>query len=211
MSGNRIISGPETFDIDAREAQVVGNPRIGPLTAEEFTDEARQLVAETFAQVEAIDKSDIPDIFGILFKHPGLYRAQMQLGNELGRNGCIPPRERELAILRVAWLSRAPFEWGQHLVYGKNLGLSVEDVERITHGSDADGWAEHDRAIIRAVEELMGDYAIADATWDILAKSWTEAQLMELPGLVGHYLMTALIYNTLRIDLLEGNSGLRRR
>lgn len=64
---------------------------------------------------------------------------------------------------------------------------------------------------MRAVEELMGDHAISDATWEILAKSWTEPQLMELPGLVGHYLMTAMIYNTLRIELLEGHCGLRRR
>ncbi len=211
MNGNRVRSGPEDFDIDAREAQVVGNPRIGPLAAEEFTDEARKLVEETFAQFGAIDKSDIPVIFGTMFKHPGLYRTQMQLGVELSRNGFIPSRERELAVLRVAWLSRAPFEWGEHVVYGKKSGLSDQDVERVTLGSDVPGWSEHDRAVMRAVEELMGDYAISNETWDILAKSWTEAQLMELPGVVGAYIMAALIYNTIRFDLLEGNSGLRRR
>ena len=146
-----------------------------------------------------------------MFKHPGLYQVQMQSGNALGRNGCIPARERELAILRVSWLSRAPFEWGEHLVHGKKSGLSDEDVERVTQGSDAEGWTDHDRAIVRAVEELMGDHAISDEIWNELAKSWTEPQLMELPGLVGHYLMTAFIYNTLRIDLLDGNVGLRRR
>ncbi len=211
MNGNRVRSGPEDFDIDAREAQVVGNPRIGPLAAEEFTDEARKLVEETFAQFGAIDKSDIPVIFGTMFKHPGLYRTQMQLGVELSSNGFIPSRERELAVLRVAWLSRAPFEWGEHVVYGKKSGLSDQDVERVTLGSDVPGWSEHDRAVMRAVEELMGDYAISNETWDILAKSWTEAQLMELPGVVGAYIMAALIYNTIRFDLLEGNSGLRRR
>jgi hypothetical protein len=34
---------------------------------------------------------------------------------------------------------------------------------------------------------------------------------MELPGLVGHYIMGALIHNSIRFDLLEGNEGLRRR
>lgn len=207
----RIQTGPTPFDIDARDAQVANNPRIAPLAPHEFTDEARQLVEETFAQVKRIDNADIPSIFGIMFKHPGLYRAQLQLGNELGRNGCIPPRERELAVLRVAWLSRTPYEWGQHLDYAKLAGLSDEDVERVTQGSDAAGWSETDRAIVRAVEELMGDYAMSDATWSVLAKSWTEPQLMELPGLVGHYVMTAMVFNTMRYDLLEGNTGLGRR
>ncbi|TCM14610.1 alkylhydroperoxidase/carboxymuconolactone decarboxylase family protein YurZ [Novosphingobium sp. PhB165] len=211
MNDCRIQSGPTHFDIDARDAQVSGNPRIAPLDPHEFTDEARQLIAETFSKVEAIDTSDIPSIFGIMFKHPGLYRAQLQLGNELGRGGCIPARERELAVLRVAWLSRTPYEWGQHLVYGKQAGLSDEEVERVTQGSDADGWDDFDRAVVRAVEELMGDYAIADATWEVLASRWSEPQLMELPGLVGQYVMAAMVFNTMRFDLLEGNTGLRRR
>lgn len=211
LPNNHIQTGPITFDIATRDAQVSGNPRIKPLEPHEFTDEARQLIEETFAQVKRIDNDDIPSIFGIMFKHPGLYRAQLQFGNALGRNGCIPPRERELAVLRVAWLSRAPYEWGQHLVYAKEAGLTTEEVERITQGSDAVGWTETDRAIVRAVEELMGDYAMTDATWDVLAKSWTEPQLMELPGLVGHYAMTAMVFNTMRYDLLEGNTGLGRR
>jgi len=211
VSENRVQSGPTPFDPDARDAQVANNPRIAPLAPHEFTDEARQLVDETFAQVKRIDNADIPSIFGIMFKHPGLYRAQLILGNELGRNGCIPPRERELAVLRVAWLSRTPYEWGQHLVYAKQAGLTDEDVERVTQGSDAPGWSELDRAIVRAVEELMGDYAMSDETWEVLAKTWTEPQLMELPGLVGHYAMTAMVFNTMRYDLLEGNEGMAMR
>ena len=34
--GSRVQSGPEAFDIDARDAQVAGNPRIAPLAAEDF-------------------------------------------------------------------------------------------------------------------------------------------------------------------------------
>jgi len=211
MSESRVQSGPTPFDIPARDARVSDNPRLAPLAPHEFTDEARQLVDETFAQVKRIDNADIPSIFGIMFKHPGLYRAQLQLGNELGRKGCIPPRERELVVLRVAWLSRTPYEWGQHLVYAKEAGLTDADVERVTQGSDAPGWGEVDRAIVRAVEELMGDYAMSDATWEVLAKTWNEPQLMELPGLVGHYVMTAMIFNTMRYDLLEGNQGLAQR
>ncbi len=73
MTGSFIQSGPQDFDLDAREAQVAGNPRILPLGAEEFTEEAKRLVAQTSAQVEAIDKSEIPAIFRTMFKHPGLY------------------------------------------------------------------------------------------------------------------------------------------
>jgi alkylhydroperoxidase family enzyme len=206
-----VRTGPEQFDIEQREAQVATNPRIKPMRPEEFTDEASTLVEETFAHVDAVDTSDVPEFFAISFKHPGLARAQMQTSIELGQNGFIPPREQELAILRVAWLSRAPFEWGEHVVHAKKRGLSTDEIERVTQGSDATQWSEHDQAIIRAVEELVADHAITTETWTILAKSWSDPQLMELPGLVGHYLATALFQNSIRFNLLEGNTGLRRR
>ena len=206
-----VRSGPEDFDIAARERQVAsGDQRITPLAPQEFTREAQ----ETATALQAFfgsKEAGVPKSFATMFKHPGLYRGQMQLGLELNRNGKLPPREREMAILRTAWLVRSPFEWGEHVAYGKRLGLSSEEIERITQGSSAAGWSEHDRAVLRGVEELIGDFAISDETWSILAKRWTEPQLIELPGLVGSYTMTAMLYNTLRFGLLPGNDGFRQR
>lgn len=207
----RVQSGPTPFDIDAREKQVAsGDQRIAPLKPDQLSKEAQDIVASMQAFFGSKGQGLAPT-FATMFKHPGLFRGQMQLGLELNRNGKLPPREREMAILRTAWLVRSPFEWGEHVAYGRKLGLTSEEIERITQGSSAPGWSEHDRAVLRAVEELMGDHAISDSTWKVLAKTWDEPQLMELPGLVGAYTMTAMIYNSLRFGLMEGNEGFRQR
>jgi alkylhydroperoxidase family enzyme len=210
-ASGRIPSGPEPFDYDAREKQVAsGDQRIAPLKPEEFTRDAQEIAAQLQAFFGAKEQG-VPKTFATMFKHPGLYKGQMQLGLELNQHGKLPPREREMVILRTAWLVRSPFEWGEHVAYGKRVGLSGEDIERITQGSSAPGWGEHDRAVLRGVEELVGDYALSDATWATLARTWSEPQLMELPGLVGAYTMTAMIYNSLRFGLLKGNDGFRTR
>lgn len=199
------------FDYDARERQVAsGDQRIAPLAPEQFGPEAREIAASLQAFFGS-KEAGVPKSFATMFKHPGLYRGQMQLGLELNQSGKLPPREREMVILRTAWLVRSPFEWGEHVAYGKKLGLTSEEIERIAQGSAAPGWNEHDRAVLRGVEELVGDHAVSDATWAVLAKSWSEPQLMELPGLVGSYTMTAMLYNTLRFGLLKGNEGFRQR
>jgi alkylhydroperoxidase family enzyme len=207
-----IQTGPVDFDIDAREAKVIGSgQRIAPLAQEELTDAIRDLSGMIRSVFGVHDNSHIPDIFATLAKQPGQYRCQLELGKELVMNGALPPRERELAVLRVGWLCRAPFEWGEHVDFGKKNGVTAEEVERITRGSADPGWGEHDRAIVRAVEELVGDQAISDATWAVLAKRWNDRQLMELPVLVGHYFLLAMLHNSLRFALLEGNIGLRAR
>lgn len=207
----RVQTGAEPFDYDAREKQVAsGDQRIAPLAPEQFSKEAQD-IADSLRAFFGAKEEGIPKTFATMFKHPGLYRGQMQLGLELNQHGKLPPREREMVILRVAWLVRSPFEWGEHVAYGKKLGLSSADIERITQGSSAPGWNEHDRAVLRGVEELLGDYAVSDATWATLAKTWDEPQLMELPGLVGSYTLTAMLYNSLRFGLLKGNDGFRQR
>lgn len=211
MTSSRIETGATPFDYDAREKQVAsGDQRIEPLSPDQFTPEA-QALADQLRAFFGSREEGIPKTFATMFKHPELYRDQMQLGLDLNQKGALPPRERELVILRVAWLVRSPYEWGEHVGYGKAHGLTTDDIERITQGSSAPGWSEHDRAVLRGVEELLGDYAVSDETWAVLARTWSEKQLMELPGLVGSYTLTAMLYNTLRFGMLEGNEGFRQR
>lgn len=207
----RIQTRSEPFDYAAREKQVAsGDQRIQPLAPEQFTPEAQEIAARMRAFFGSREDG-VPKTLGTMFKHPGLFKGQMELGLELNQHGKLPPREREMVILRTAWLVRSPFEFGEHVRYGHAQGLTTEEIERITQGSSASGWNEHDRAVLRGVEELLGDYAVSDATWATLAKTWSEPQLMELPGLVGSYALTAMLYNTLRFGMINGNPGFRAR
>ncbi|MET0240552.1 MAG: carboxymuconolactone decarboxylase family protein [Sphingobium sp.] len=197
--------------ITTRHAEILSSPqRIAPLAEDEFDEEARALVVSIRAALGA-GTGPIPAVFGLMLRHPGLFRSQMEIGIELLGRSEIPPRERELAILRVGWWCRAPYEWGEHVDISKRYGVTADEVERVTLGSDVSGWGEHDRAILKGVEELLGDQMISDATWAVLARSWTERQLLEFPMLVGQYFATALQQNALRVRLAEDNPGLTHR
>ena len=93
----------------------------------------------------------------------------------------------------------------------KRFGFTAEDIERVIEGPDAEGFDEHERAIVRAVDELHGDAMISDATWATLAGNLDEQQLIELPIIIGHYQSTAYYQNSLRLRLHAGNMGLKAR
>ena len=208
---SRIESGPITVDATVRQAHVVGQgPRIAPLSQAEMDPDALALCIAIRESVGVFEHSVIPDYMLTMVKHPELFRCQMDMGTVLFQ-GSIPPRERELAVLRVGWLTRAPYEWGQHVTIAKRYGLSDAEVERVTQGSSAEGWGAHEAAILRGVEELLGDHALSDATWAALAETWNEQQLIEFPMMVGQYVATAFVQNSLRTALDNGNPGLTRR
>lgn len=114
-------------------------------------------------------------------------------------------------VLRVAWLWQAPYEWGEHVKLAKAAGITSEEIERVTAGSAAPGWDDHEAALLRAAEELCADAMISDATWAVLAQRLDEQQLFELPVLVGQFTNVAYFQNALRLRLESHNPGLHAR
>lgn len=153
-----------------------------------------------------------PNMYAQMAHNPKLLKLFKPLSSFFGIHGLLPARDREIAILRIAWLNRQPFIWGEHVRLGHDqAGLTTDEVERITVGAGADGWSEHDRAILSAVDELRETSDISEATWQVLARRWSEGQLVELPLLVGQYQMLGYMQTVLRFPLWEGNAGLSAR
>ncbi|MEO6091962.1 MAG: carboxymuconolactone decarboxylase family protein [Novosphingobium sp.] len=209
--GNTPQTGSIEVGIAAREAHVIGEgPRIEPVRDDEIDASSRAVVDRVRAGAGAGPAVIVPEYMRTMIRHPELFRSQMDMGTTLF-GGRIPVRERELAVLRIGWLAQAPYEFGQHVVIARRYGIDTASIERVTRGSSAPGWTAHEAAILRGVEELLADHALSDDTWNTLAESWDEAQLIEFPMLVGQYVATAYVQNTLRVRLEEGNSGLRMR
>lgn len=211
MSAKQPITGEIETDYAARQAHVVGGgPRIDAVPNELVSTEQRDQVNRVRAGVGVGPVDRLPQYMRVVLKQPDLFGCHMELGSAIF-TGRLPPRDRELAVLRVAWLSQSPYEWGEHVDIAQRFGRTAEEVARVTQGSAAEGWSEHDAAILRGAEELLADYALSDATWEALAKTWDEAQLIEYLMMVGHYVGLAFVQNTLRIPLAGDNPGLCHR
>jgi 4-carboxymuconolactone decarboxylase len=204
-------TGSISFDITEREAHVVGaGPRIDAIPAEKIGGETWEVVNRIRAAIGLGPATELPEYTRMMVKHPAIFQRQMEMGTTIFQ-GQLPARERELAVLRIAWLSRAPYEWGEHVGTGKRYGLTAQEVDRVTKGSSAPGWTMHEAAILRGVEELLADQALSDPTYAALAKSWSEPQLIEYLMMVGQYVATAFIQNSLRARLAPDNRGLASR
>jgi len=180
-------------------------PRFRAIPPEEWSGEAK----EALSPVGGGAGSAFPalNIFRTLANYPKLAKRWMVFANHvLGKNS-LPPREREILILRIGWLCRAEYEWAQHVVIGKREGLSDDEIARIGAGPDAAGWSELDRALLRATDELHRDAFVSDATWTLLAKQLNPQQLMDVVFTVGNYNLVSMALNTFGVQLDAGLTG----
>jgi len=164
---------------------------------------------ETSALLEEVrlPNAEAVNIFATLVRYPGLYRRWMPFAGKL-LAGKLPPRDRELLILRSAWRCGSSYEWGQHVRLAKQAGIPAEEIARIATGPDAPGWEPFDRTLLLAVDELHDDACLTDATWATLASRYDERQMIELPMLVGQYHMLAFALNSFGVQREPGVPGL---
>src|SRR5215510_4991552 len=176
-------------------------PRLEPLAEEKWDDETREMLERLKVDGRVFN------IFRTLAAHPKLLKKWLVFGHHILNKSTLPPRDRELLILRVGWLCRAEYEWGQHVVIGKKSGLTDDEIERVKEGPDAPGWSEFDATLLRAVDDLREQAFISDAVWNALAATYDTPQLLDLIFTVGQYNLVSMALNTLGVRLDEGVAG----
>ena len=172
-------------------------PRITPLTGSERGIVSRVVDWGT----RVIGKVEPRNIFLTLQRSPRLFWPWMLFASRLMPYGKIDALDRERVILRVAWLGRSHYEWGQHVDSGGRLGLPMSELPWIAEGPSAKGWGEHQRLVLQAVDEIHADRFVSDATWQGLAKTYKPDVMLELMMLIGHYEMLAGVLNSVGVEL----------
>ncbi|MGE0668174.1 MAG: carboxymuconolactone decarboxylase family protein [Sphingomonadales bacterium] len=166
-----------------------------------------------------VDPGTAPEeIRGILEAWPlGLHRTiahnpetlsrWMVFAEHILRGNSLPERDREIVILRVAWNTRSRYEWGMHGRLARRIGMTDADLGAIVEGPETASLPVHERALIRAVDEIQQDWKITDATWHELAARYTPAQLIDLIFVTGQFMLVAVTLNSLNIPM-EQQEGL---
>jgi 4-carboxymuconolactone decarboxylase len=173
-------------------------PRVPALPESEWSDEQRQLIAAH------TNTRPVLNLYTTMLNHPVLYDPRLKFGSYLQRDSLLPPKTRELLIMRTAVLTRTDYEWGHHVEAARKAGLSEEEIRRIAAGPDAPGWSEEHAAVLRAADELRREAFVSDRTWATLAKYYDTKRLIEIVYTTGGYTMTAFAINSLGIQLEPG-------
>lgn len=176
-------------------------PRFPPLPDDQLDDEAREFLA----QVERDGR--VLNIYRTLAVHPKLLKRWGVFGTHILYRNTLPPRERELLILRTGWLCRSEYEWGQHVIIALASGVTDEEIARVKSGPDVGGWSAADATLLRAADELHNDSFIGDGTWRVLSETWSKEQLIDVIFTVGQYHTVSMALNTLGVQLDEGVRG----
>jgi alkylhydroperoxidase family enzyme len=182
-------------------------PRLAPVPRDDWGADSEAAIragmpaaaADRFLSAEP-DAPRLTNGIASMLHHPQLAEKFLAFNGQLLWDPALDPRLRELAVLRVAWRTRAQYEWVQHVKLSQRYGVAATDVDAIAAG-DYDGFASLEADLLCATDQLLDGYRIDDTTWGRLAAQLDEKTLLELIFVVGTYTALAMVFNGIAIEL----------
>lgn len=142
------------------------------------------------------------NVFRMMAHAETCFRPLVRLGTAILAEQQLSPKLRELAILRVARLSRAPYEWTQHVPIGKATGLTDAQIAALERDEATSACFDADeRLVLDFTTEVVRDVRASDETLARAAERFGAREVVELVLAVGYYMMIARLLETTGVDL----------
>lgn len=165
-------------------------PKIPLPTDEELEPEHRELLA------------GLPplNVLRMVAGAPRALRPFMRLGGAV-LSTALDPQRREIAVLRVAHATRAPYEWAQHEQLARNVGVSAAEIEAIRSEEPVVGLDEERNLICRVADEISRDVRLSDDALERIVERYGPREAAELILLVSYYNMVSRFLESTRVEI----------
>jgi 4-carboxymuconolactone decarboxylase len=155
---------------------------------------------ERFEKMEARG-GRVLNVFKVMGHCPKIGRDFLRLGSAILSKGKLDPQLRELAILRVGDLAQAQYEWRQHVIVGRRVGLTDDKINGLHDWRNCPLFSVQERAVLQYTDEVADEIRVADETFEALLAFLTEEQIVELTTAIGYYGMVSRILEALQVEL----------
>lgn len=119
---------------------------------------------------------------------PTASRAVGDLAGSLLRNGALPADLRQIAIVRVGYLTGSRYEVIQHRSLAERLGVGQGLLDQLAL-AEPDLAALNTSALVRFVDLLVTSNRVDDETLTSARKHFSDAQIVEIVAVTGLWWM----------------------
>lgn len=152
----------------------------------------------------ALDRMPPLNVFKMLSHADTAFVHFLRMTGGLWTEAELSPRKRELAILYVARLTEAEYEWFQHTAIALHSDVTQSEIDAIEAGNvGAPDFGEADAALLAMTRSIVTEKRSDDATFAAANAHLSSRELVELHLVVGAYVSLARLMTNLELELDE--------
>jgi len=132
----------------------------------------------------------------------GVYSGFGAYSQGLMKLSALDPKLRELAILRVGYISKCAYELFQHEPFGRFVGLTDDQIAAIKAGdAKSTVFDAAQSAVLRFVDDVVLNVRPSDANLAAVREHLDDQQLIDLVLVTGNYMTVCRFLETTGIEL----------
>jgi 4-carboxymuconolactone decarboxylase len=177
--------------------------RLKDISEDEMTAGQRALAAD---MLKSRGKTAIGGPFGVFLHAPDFGDLAQKLGAYCRYRTAVPPRLSEFAILVIARLWRAQYEWHVHAPIAAKTGVTPKTIKDLQAGRAPTSAPKDERALYEFISELHKTKRVSNKTYGRVHTLLGDAGMVEFTGILGYYTLIAMTLNVFNVALPQGEA-----
>jgi 4-carboxymuconolactone decarboxylase len=171
--------------------------RLPPILEEDLTDPQRALLRA----IRRGPRGRVPltGPFAVYLRAPEFGDLAQRLGEHCRFRTAVTPRLSEFAILVIARLWRAEFEWHSHVGHAAEAGVSPTTIADLAAGRAPNEASSDEQAVYEFIMELHETRGVGDRSYRRVRALLGDTGTVELVGILGYYTMVAMLLDAFEV------------
>ena len=157
-------------------------------------DEVRPLVERIVAE-----RGSVLHLYQMLLHSAPVAQGWLNHLTGIRQQTVLPGDIREMVIMRIAYLNRAPYEADQHAPIALKAGMSRAQLDALRDGPLDRVFDERERAVLAYTDAMTVDVQVSDEMFAAVKRHFEARELVELTATIATYNMVSRFLEALHI------------
>jgi 4-carboxymuconolactone decarboxylase len=168
-------------------------PRVAPVTPG-----TRPELAAIESSIHA-ERGGIPLLYRVLLNSAPIATGWEKMLTAVRNRSSLPAALREMVIIRVAVLNRAPYELEAHRPVALAAGVTEAKIDALRLPQPGVAFTPLERAVLKLTDAMTREVQVDDALFEPLQQAFDAKALVELVATIAAYNMVSRFLEALRI------------
>lgn len=140
------------------------------------------------------------NLYRVLMHSPTVAEAWLLFFTAIRQKCDLSARARELAILQVALLNGARYEYEQHVPFARAAGVTDAQFAALEAWEASTLFPSEDRAVLAYTTAMTRNIRVPDDVFAAVRAHFAPAQVVELTATIGGYNLVSRFLEALQVD-----------
>ncbi len=164
-----------------------------------YADLTQPEISDLVTQIET-ERGSVIELYQMLLHSPAIAQGWLNHLTGVRQHSQLAGDLRELIIMRIAILNRAPYEADQHAPIALKEGLTQAQLDALDDWRDAkDIFSEKQRAVLAYTDDMTLNIQVPKDVYDAVDHLFNEQLVVEITATIATYNMVSRFLEALQI------------